>query len=516
MSRRHAVTTACVLTATALALAALPAGAEREVTGAPAVSDAPSAAVAVPVASAASAALRPPPGMLEALERDLGLTPAQAQARLLNEARLTPVALRMSRRLGPDFGGTWLRGASAQALVVATTKVEDIPEILAAGALAEVVPRSLDELAAIKRRIDAGMPPQPLVSSVRFVDVKSNKVVVLSSKPEVAQTFVRSMGVDTEAVVVLPTTEFPLPLYDLVGGNAYYIGVTTRCSIGFSVLKGTQQGFVSAGHCGRVGDATTGFNRAPQGTFKGSSFPGSDYAWVATNANWTATPKVDNGEGGTVPVAGARVAIEGASICRSGSTTDWHCGLVQQRDASVTYPQGTVFELTRTNVCAEAGDSGGPFISIDQAQGITSGGSGNCGQGGTTYFQPIGEILIAYDLDLRTTAGNPPPPVTGTCTGFPNTYTGTLTAGQSAYQPRGRYYRSTVRGVHHGCLDGADGTDFDLYLQKWNGRRWGVVATSAGAGPDEMITYTGTAGYYRYRVFASAGSGAYTLGFRVP
>ena len=105
------------------------------------------------------------------------------------------------------------------------------------------------------------------------------------------------------------------------------------------MVKGAQNGFVSAGHCGKTGNTTTGFNRVAQGVFQGSTFPGSDYSWVAANANWTPTPTVDNGEGGTVPVAGARVAIEGASVCRSGSTTDWHCGLIQQRDASVTYPR---------------------------------------------------------------------------------------------------------------------------------------------------------------------------------
>ncbi|WP_440107091.1 S1 family peptidase [Streptosporangium sp. H16] len=511
MFRRHAVSTACVLAATALALAAVPAGAERQAAGAPAAPAAPSATMAV------SAALKPPPNMLEALERDLGLTPAQAQARLLNEARLSPIAIQLSRRLGPRFGGVWLRGSTAHTLVAATTSAADIPTILDLGAQAEVVPRSLAELTVTKQKIDEALPPRPLVSSAHFVDVKRNKVVVLSPKPEDAQNFVESAGVDEQAVVVLPSTEVPLTLHDLVGGNAYYIGVTSRCSIGFSVLKGTQQGFVSAGHCGRSGAATTGFNRVAQGTFQGSVFPGSDYSWVATNSDWTATPTVDNGAGGTVPVAGARVAVEGASVCRSGSTTDWHCGLIQQHDASVTYPQGTVFGLTRTNVCAEPGDSGGSFISIDQAQGVTSGGSGDCSQGGTTYFQPVGEILTAYGLTLRTTAGNPPPPVTGTCTGFPNTYTGTLAAaGRSAYQPRGLYYRLTVGGLQTACLDGADGTDFDLYLQKWNGRSWTVVATSDSAGPDERISYTGTPGYYRYRVVSAAGSGPYTLGFRVP
>ena len=192
-----------------------------------------------------------------------------------------------------------------------------------------------------------------------------------------------------------------------MGGNAYYIGATSRCSIGFPVTQRHPERFRQRRPLRQDGQHHHGFNRVAQGVFQGSTFPISDYAWVAVNANWTAKPAVDNGDGGTVPVVGARVAIEGASVCRSGSTTDWHCGLIQQRDASVTYPQGTVFGLTRTNVCAEPGDSGGSFISIDQAQGVTSGGSGDCSAGGTTYFQPIGPILTAYGLSLRTTAGNP-------------------------------------------------------------------------------------------------------------
>ena len=308
----------------------------------------------------------------------------------------------------------------------------------------------------------------------------------------------------------------PAPRTTCVGGNAYYIGTTNRCSIGFSVLTGTQNGFVSAGHCGKAGNTTAGFNRVAQGVFQASTFPGSDYAWVAVNDNWTPRPAVDNGSGGTVPVAGSRAAIEGASVCRSGSTTDWHCGIIQQRDASVTYPQGNVFELTRTNVCAEPGDSGGSFISGGPGPGRHLRRLRRLHPGGVTYFQPIDEILTAYGLSLVTTAGNPPPLSTGTCTGYPNTATGTLTNGQTVYQPNNLYYRTTVAGVHTGCLDANDGVDFDLYLQKRDGSTWGTVATSDGPGPDEKISYTGTAGYYRYRVVSASGSGPYTLGYKTP
>jgi hypothetical protein len=500
MSGRHVVAAGRVLTIAALALTAIPFGAEAEVAG----------------ASPTAVAWKPPPGMLEALQRDLGLSRSQAQARLLNEARLIPVEAQLRRRLGARFGGSWLRGTTAQTLVVATTSSADIPQIIAAGVQAEVVSKSLAQLALIKQKLDAALPVQPIVASVRYVDVKTNAVVVLTQDPDRLQNVIESAGVDKTAVVVRPSSEQPRPLTDLVGGNAYYISGTTRCSIGFPVVRGAVKGFVSAGHCGKAGNTTTGFNRVTQGVFQASTFPTSDYSWVAVNSGWTPRPAVDNGEGGTIPVAGARVAVEGASVCRSGSTTDFHCGLIQQRDASVTYPQGKVFGLTRTNVCAEPGDSGGSFISVDQAQGVTSGGFGDCSSGGTTYFQPIVPILTAYGLSLVTTAGNPPPPTTGTCTGYPNTYTGTLTSGNSAYQPRNSYFRSNVGGLHTACLDGPDGVDFDLYLQKWNGTAWVNVAAGTSAGADEKITYTGTAGYYRYRVFASSGSGSYTLGYKAP
>ncbi len=101
-------------------------------------------------------------------------------------------------------------------------------------------------------------------------------------------------------------------------------------------------------------------------------------------------------------VRGSTQAAVGASICRSGSTTGWRCGVIRQHGASVTYAQGTVSGLTRTTACAEPGDSGGSFISGNQAQGMTSGGSGNCSVGGTTYHQPVNEALSVYGLTLRT------------------------------------------------------------------------------------------------------------------
>ena len=96
-------------------------------------------------------------------------------------------------------------------------------------------------------------------------------------------------------------------------------------------------------------------------------------------------------------------------------------------------------------------------------------------------------------------------------------YTGTLSgAGDADIHPNGSYYYSSVSGTHRGWLSGAAGTDFDLYLQKWNGWYWSTVAVSESATSEEQITYTGTAGYYRWRVYSYSGSGGYTVWIQRP
>ncbi|WP_340558036.1 M4 family metallopeptidase [Streptomyces sp. GSL17-111] len=108
-----------------------------------------------------------------------------------------------------------------------------------------------------------------------------------------------------------------------------------------------------------------------------------------------------------------------------------------------------------------------------------------------------------------------PDPDPGTCTEFENTKSGSLSSGGSDIQPDGSWFQ-TGSGRHTACLDGPDGTDFDLYLQKWSGYSWSEVARSTTSGPDEEIAYDGTSGYYRYRVHAYSGTGDYTLGYTTP
>ncbi|MEU0846130.1 S1 family peptidase [Streptomyces sp. NPDC005962] len=345
-----------------------------------------------------------PPEVLAAMQRDLGLTADEARTRIANEYKAGQAEPGLRKNLGSSYAGSWVTGNTAE-LTVGTTDQAQSGAITAAGAKATVVGHSLEQLNAAKDRLDRvaeEQPPSATTASLWYVDVKSNSVVVQSAQPDAAQRFIDASGVDGAMVRIVESAERPAPLYDLRGGEAYYINASARCSIGFSVTQAAQAGFVTAGHCGDAGDTTTGFNRVAQGTFQGSVFPGNDYAWVATNPDWTPTPLVIGPDSTTVTVSGSQEAPVGSSVCRSGSTTGWHCGTIQQHNTSVVYPQGTIRGVTRTSVCAEPGDSGGSFVSGTEAQGVLSGGSGNCTVGGTTYYQPVNPILSAYGLTLTT------------------------------------------------------------------------------------------------------------------
>ncbi|WP_422769430.1 S1 family peptidase [Plantactinospora sp. WMMC1484] len=454
------------------------------------------------------------PEMLAAMQRDLGLTAAQARARISRDEKASLADAGLRKSLGRAYAGGWISQADGK-LTVAVTDRSQAARVTAAGAEAKLVSRSAAQLDGVKSGLDRAAAKAPARSVPGwYVDVATNSVVVLANGgTAAASTFVTASGVDAAAVRIVATTEAPQLYYDVRGGDAYYMG--GRCSVGFSVTGG----FVTAGHCGRSGTATQGYNQVAQGTFRGSSFPGNDYAWVQTNSNWTPQPWVNNYAGGNVTVAGSTESAVGAAICRSGSTTGWRCGTVQAKNQTVNYAEGSVSGLTRTNACAEPGDSGGSWLSGQQAQGVTSGGSGNCSSGGTTYFQPVNEILSVYGLTLRTGSGGgdpEPPPPGGACSGYASTFTGSLSSGAVQYQPNGSYYQTTRSGTHRGCLDGPSGVDFDLYLQRWSGSSWVTVAQGTSPGPDETVSYNGSAGYYRYAVHAYSGSGSYSLGASAP
>jgi streptogrisin C len=473
------------------------------------------------------------PELRAALQRDLGLSGEQARDRLSREAWASQTVSALRADLDErQWGGAWL-SEGADRLMVAVTDERALERVAAAGAEPRLVSHSQRDLEAVKTALDrhAGQAAEPIAGW--YVDVAANTVAVVApdwAEPA-AREFAAGSGVAEAAVRVVASDEQPRLLFDILGGDAYFIEDAARCSIGFSV----EGGFVTAGHCALAGTATTGFNGEAQGEFVAASFPGvgengpDDWGVVATNDDWVPLPLVTDFEGGTLPVAGAEEAPVGASICKHGSTTGVTCGVIEAKDATVNYPEGTVTGLTRTNVCAEGGDSGGSWLSGDQAQGVTSGGSGNCTIGGTTFFQPLNEILEANGLTLVTTDGageepppappeepgdpEPEPPAVTACEESEFTFEGQLTDQRTAQiQPNGRFYRALAAGTHSVCLAGPSDADFNLVLQQWTGESWQTVAGSDGPTASELVTFDGAAGFYRVGVIAGAGTGTYLVG----
>ena len=99
------------------------------------------------------------------------------------------------------------------------------------------------------------------------------------------------------------------------------------------------------------------------------------------------------------------------------------------------------------------------------------------------------------------------------CTTYPGSLSG---AGDSDQHPNGQYYQSAVSGAHEGYLVGPAATDFDLYVYKWLGNTWTLVAKAENNGSNETIKYNGTAGYYAWLVKSYTGAGSYNFYLKKP
>lgn len=232
------------------------------------------------------------------------------------------------------------------------------------------------------------------------VDSNTNRVLVTVdstvSRTEIAK-IKEQAGANADALTIKRT---PGTFNKLIqGGDAVYAS-SWRCSLGFNVQNssGTQY-FLTAGHC--TDGAGTWYSNSGRttviGSTSGSSFPTNDYGIVKYSGS-VSRPGTANG----VDITRAATPSVGTTVIRDGSTTGTHSGRVTALNATVNYGSGDiVYGLIQTNVCAEAGDSGGPLYgSNGTAYGLTSGGSGDCTSGGTTFFQPVTEALSAYGVSV--------------------------------------------------------------------------------------------------------------------
>jgi streptogrisin B len=233
------------------------------------------------------------------------------------------------------------------------------------------------------------------------VDSKTGRVVVTAdstvSQAEIAK-IKQQAGADADALTI-KRTNGKFQKY-IAGGDAIYAS-SWRCSLGFNVRDSAgNYYFLTAGHC--TDGAGTWWSNSSHtttlGTTSGSSFPTNDYGIV----RYTNSSVAKSGTAGNTDITSAGTPSVGTTVTRDGSTTGIHSGRVTALNATVNYGGGdVVYGMIQTTVCAEPGDSGGSLYGTNGvAYGLTSGGSGNCSSGGTTFFQPVVEALNAYGVSV--------------------------------------------------------------------------------------------------------------------
>jgi streptogrisin D len=306
------------------------------------------------------------------------------------------LASTLERDLGGDAAGTFY-DAQAKHLVVNVLDRSAARTVQAAGAKARIVANSLAELDGARSTLkrDATVP-----GTSWAIDPVGNKVVVTADRT-VSKTALATLakvvdGLGGKAELQRSKGEFK-PF--IAGGDAI-TGSGGRCSLGFNVVKGGQPYFLTAGHCTEAISTWSDSSGNVIGENAQSSFPGNDYGLVKYTADVDHPSEVDLYNGSAQQITGAAEATVGMSVSRSGSTTQVHDGKVTGLNATVNYQEGTVSGLIQTDVCAEPGDSGGSLFSGSSAIGLTSGGSGNCTSGGTTFFQPVTEALSATGTEI--------------------------------------------------------------------------------------------------------------------
>lgn len=337
-----------------------------------------------------------------AAERDLGSAPA-ARTAFSRQDQAAKLEAELRESLGEAFGGAHLDPGSGR-LVVGVTEPGRLAAVRSSGANAKLVRYSQRSLDAVQAKLDR-IPPAPGIAGW-YVDVIHNDVVVEVDRARSDATttaYLARARAISPVVRTVDVPQSPRALHSMRGGYTWDT-LLARCSVGFTATgRGGSEHFVTAGHCTQGIGPAYGHNNEHMGWVGGSTFGlFGDYGKVNLRPEWRLYGKVSK-PGPDVSIKGSRVAPIGAWVCRAGATTKWRCGRITGKNHTVVYLNGGIVGgLTGTTACAEPGDSGGSFVWRDQAQGMTSGGNGDCRSGGRTYFQPLREALSAYGLRLVT------------------------------------------------------------------------------------------------------------------
>ncbi|WP_018657403.1 putative Ig domain-containing protein [Actinomadura flavalba] len=365
------------------------------------------------LAAPASAAPDPAPDpLLKAMQRDLGLTPAQTRARWTAEQKAREAA----HRLRPAVGAAGLYfDAGSGTLAVPVTDDAHARLVRASGATPVRVGHGPAALARVEARVSALVRAGADGVASWGTDPVTDRVVVRVTPRADAALRERLAALSPAVALRDVPVRYRQHGGDVVGGDYWKPGSEGNCSIGFSATGGDgSRQMLTAGHCtndanqpaygndgSRLGTSNVGGNRSVNARE-------GDFGVVAvTETAWRQSAKVSGHGQGDITVTRSAEPTVGMSICRSGGTTGLRCGTVTQINQTIDYGNVVIAGLFVTNACSNGGDSGGAYVtgpaSGATAVGLHSGGGNPCGQSGpNTIGQPVNEALTKWNLSLYT------------------------------------------------------------------------------------------------------------------
>jgi hypothetical protein len=218
--------------------------------------------------------------------------------------------------------------------------------------------------------------------------------------------------------------------------------------------------------------------------------------------------------GSSTPAAGTAIRLYGWGQTTPQAGADRGSEQLKELDTQVI-AAGNCANYTATDLCIRGsttqtacyGDSGGPAVVNGVLMGATSRAGGNDSTCGRTNVLYTNVTYFRSWIEQQISGG-------GGGSGY--TQSGSLASGGSATVPSSPGYFYGGNGSYQASLAGPAGTNFDLYLYRWNGASWSLVAQSRSTGSSESIAYNGSAGYYAFVVRSAYGSGSYTVRYLYP
>ncbi|RMI28738.1 protease [Nocardia stercoris] len=360
----------------------------------------------VPVAQLTADQL--PPELVQAIQRDLKMSPAEYLDRAARAQELRTYAADFRAQRPDDFAGAWLTPDGKP--MVAVTSMDAAKVAAAAGYQTRLAPVSANHLEAAAGQLNDWIAQQPFdlgraINSVA-IDFLNSQLVVIVSNSTVGQLLNLPTLVATVKVVLSPDGGGPVENRPM-GGDTYVtapmalddpaLQQVTVCSFGFNAVDqaGTPLN-ISAGHCDPKVDGTDqkasvwvpnpdNLGASPQaGDFARATLGGNtalDYSVIkltdrAVRAGMD-RPSVRGANGTTLTLTGTADPVVGAPVCKSGQSSTFTCGFVvaDHVETQLFTDSGDSRTIRgfATNACTLSGDSGGPIVTGTLALGITSG-----------------------------------------------------------------------------------------------------------------------------------------------